>query len=259
MLVVITLISMLFAITVPAVCRHARAAARPRVRTICGKFSWGCRTTPIAKTTGCAAATSIGSRDGAVTEVGWVADCVSIGTLPGKMLCPSNEAQVSRTISRCSTATPRPGSARYRTSWDRPRGRTQMERRRSNPCRKILGEWSGGGCADAGGRCAERHYFQGDLRARLQYQFRSELVAGSRGRVVGRKREHEELQRFSGPPVPGDEKPTLERHFTTGPLNRAKLDRSGVASSIVPLLGDAAAEQGIPAGGLWAMLRPASD
>ena len=36
-------------------------------------------------------------RDDAVTEVGWVADCVATGTLPGKMLCPSNESKVSRT------------------------------------------------------------------------------------------------------------------------------------------------------------------
>ena len=32
-------------------------------------------------------------RDGAATEVGWVADLVSQGSTPGKMLCPSNMAR----------------------------------------------------------------------------------------------------------------------------------------------------------------------
>jgi prepilin-type N-terminal cleavage/methylation domain-containing protein/prepilin-type processing-associated H-X9-DG protein len=36
--------------------------------------------------------------DGAVTEVGWVADMVKMGTPAGKMLCPSNPAQVSDTF-----------------------------------------------------------------------------------------------------------------------------------------------------------------
>ena len=35
--------------------------------------------------------------DGAVTEVGWVADLVKQGILPGKLLCPSNPAQLSET------------------------------------------------------------------------------------------------------------------------------------------------------------------
>ena len=32
-----------------------------------------------------------------MTEVGWVADLVQQGTPPGKMLCPSNPAQISQT------------------------------------------------------------------------------------------------------------------------------------------------------------------
>ena len=36
-------------------------------------------------------------RDGAVTEIGWVADLVSAGTPVGKMLCPSNAAKGSKT------------------------------------------------------------------------------------------------------------------------------------------------------------------
>ena len=37
-------------------------------------------------------------RDGAVTEVGWVADLVQLSIPVGKMLCPSNPAQVSETF-----------------------------------------------------------------------------------------------------------------------------------------------------------------
>ena len=35
-------------------------------------------------------------RDGAVTEVGWVADLVRSGTHAGKLLCPSNPATAAR-------------------------------------------------------------------------------------------------------------------------------------------------------------------
>jgi prepilin-type processing-associated H-X9-DG protein len=36
-------------------------------------------------------------RDGAVTEIGWVADLVNVGTPVGKMLCPSNSAKIAKT------------------------------------------------------------------------------------------------------------------------------------------------------------------
>ena len=36
-------------------------------------------------------------RDGAVTEIGWVADLVNVGTPVGRMLCPSNSAKIAKT------------------------------------------------------------------------------------------------------------------------------------------------------------------
>jgi prepilin-type N-terminal cleavage/methylation domain-containing protein len=238
MLVVITLISVLFAITVPAVlsaresgrattCKNnlrqifmglSNHADRKNDRMCSGNFDW--------------------VRDGAVTEVGWVADCVAIGTLPGKMLCPSNESKVSRTYFALFNNTGA-GFSSLSNKLGSPEGKYPDGRPKANPCRKLLGEWSGGGGAMAPGADRRDLIFKEIFEPGFNTNFvaswwlvRSGVLLDANGNMTS--------SNGSGPPSSGDSKPTLERHFTSGPLNRAKLDRSGVASSIVPLLGDAA-------------------
>jgi len=77
-------------------------------------------------------------RDGAVTEVGWVADLVNSGTHVGKLLCPSNPATVSETYNDLLNATPPQNNCVDVVGSPpitQPDG-TEL----TNPCRRIITE-----------------------------------------------------------------------------------------------------------------------
>ena len=238
MLVVITLISMLFAITVPAVMSARESGRAATCKNNLRQIFMGLSNHADRKSDRMCSGNFDWVRDGAVTEVGWVADCVTIGTLPGKMLCPSNEAQVSRTYFALFNNTGA-GFSPLSNKLGSPEGKYPDGTPKANPCRKLLGEWSGGGSPMPAGADRRDLIFKEIFEPGFNTNFvatwwlvRSGVLLDGNGNMMS--------SNGSGPPVDGGAKPTLERHFTSGPLNRARLDRSGVASSIVPLLGDAA-------------------
>ena len=170
-------------------------------------------------------------RDGCVTEVGWVADLAGVGTFPGKMLCPSNQVQVSRTYahllnSNASTFSPLSNKA------GSPEGRQPDGTPKVNVCRRILGTWSGGSALAPGParrELVEKQIFLPGYNTNYcasWWLVRSGVALDPSGNIYSAAG-HTPLN-------------TLERHCTLGPLNRAKLDSSGVPSSMVPFLGDAA-------------------
>jgi prepilin-type processing-associated H-X9-DG protein len=91
-------------------------------------------------------------RDGAVTETGWVADLVNVGTPVGKMLCPSNSAKVAKTYNdllganASSFATDSCVNRLGSLPQTMPDGSTWL-----NPCRQIATSFPGG---QSGGRQA---------------------------------------------------------------------------------------------------------
>jgi len=99
LLVVIAIIGILVGLLTPAI-NAARSAAR----------SAQCQNNLRQIGTGLQAFATVSNRgklcsgnfdwagDGAVTDVGWVADLVESGILPGTLLCPTNEARTSVTI-----------------------------------------------------------------------------------------------------------------------------------------------------------------
>jgi len=96
MLVVITIIGILTAILFPAL-QAARESAR---RTACAnnlrQFGVAMLSRVSRRDDFCSGAFSW-ALDGAVTEIGWVADLVDAEVPVGKMLCPSNPAQIAET------------------------------------------------------------------------------------------------------------------------------------------------------------------
>ena len=77
--------------------------------------------------------------EGAVTDIGWVDDCVDRGVPVGEMLCPANPAQASEVLNQMLTAE----SSAFGDCVDeigRPHGVAVDGTPLINPCRKILEE-----------------------------------------------------------------------------------------------------------------------
>jgi prepilin-type N-terminal cleavage/methylation domain-containing protein/prepilin-type processing-associated H-X9-DG protein len=230
MLVVITLITILVAITVPALSSARESARAATCKNNLRQFWIGLST--VADRTGRYGSGAFDwQRDGAPTEVGWVADLVNTGTPPGKMLCPSNTVQVSRTYAHLLTGSGNfSPTSKYAGS---PEGRMLDGTPKVNPCRRILGAWSGGAAIEPGParrELVERTIFLPGYNTNYcasWWMVRSGVTLDQSGNLFS-----------AGGHTPLS---TLERHCTLGPLMRAKLDGSGVTSSIIPLLADAAA------------------
>jgi prepilin-type N-terminal cleavage/methylation domain-containing protein/prepilin-type processing-associated H-X9-DG protein len=230
LLVVITVITILAAITLPALSSARESARAATCKNNLRQFWIGLSV--VADRTGRFASGAFDwQRDGCPTEIGWVADLVNTGTLPGKMLCPSNPAQVSRTYAYLLTADGSKFSPSSNSAGS-PEGRTPDGAPKVNPCRRILGRWSGGGAIAPGParrEIVEKQIFLPGYNTNYcasWWLVRSGVSVDASGNL----KSHGGLSPLS----------TLERHCTLGPLMRARLDGSGVTSSIVPLLADAA-------------------
>ena len=229
LLVVISIISLLVAITVPAIsaaresarmstCKHNQhqlwvgfASHADRTGKYCsGAFNW--------------------RGDGAVTEVGWVSDLVKQGTIPGKLLCPSNPLQLSDTYNdllyatdtSIFTATCLPLETAKGTQGTTLPDGTAVE----NPCRKILTGNGGAMMAvgDARREVVEKLVYEPGYNT--NYTASWYLVRGQPLLSGGRLRTNSTCT----PSI-------LERHSTLGPLPRAVADSGGVPQSTVPFLG----------------------
>lgn len=137
-LVVVTIISMLAALLIPAI-NVARATAR---RTVCAnnlrQIALGLHERASRKSDGTFCSGAFHWRyDGAVTEVGWVADLVEAQMEIGKMTCPSSEARLSQTYADLYNLDVAAGSSCVNYFGAQPitqaDGSTVM-----NPCRRIL-------------------------------------------------------------------------------------------------------------------------
>ncbi len=83
-------------------------------------------------------------RDGAVTEIGWVADLAKLGTLPGKMLCPSNAESINITYDSLLNETDLSKFSCKSNKSGGPPGKFPDGSPNVNPCRKLLGDYPGG-------------------------------------------------------------------------------------------------------------------
>ena len=99
LLVVITIIGMLLALLLPALNSARESARSSACQNNLRQFFVGFSARASQDRSG---ALSTGAfdwrRDGCVVETGWVADLVNSGVPVGKMLCPSNPAQISETF-----------------------------------------------------------------------------------------------------------------------------------------------------------------
>jgi type II secretory pathway pseudopilin PulG len=167
--------------------------------------------------------------DGCVTETGWVADLVSEGTPVGKLLCPSNPAQISQTynqllsVDTASFTNCVNGLGSLPTT--SPSGDPVV-----NPCREIH---SAGLAPNSEPRRAhvEAKIFDRDFNTNYTaswFLVRGEVVVnGTSGNLMAK--------------VAGCGTGLRSRNSTRGPLRTSDVDNAAVSASAVPLLGDASA------------------
>ena len=94
MLVVIAIIGILIALALPALNMARAAAKKAACQSNLRQFGVGMYTYADRHKQFCSGAFDW-ERDGAVTEVGWVADLVNNGIGVGDMLCPANSHRIS--------------------------------------------------------------------------------------------------------------------------------------------------------------------
>lgn len=165
------------------------------------------------------------SRDGAVTEVGWVADMVNTKIPVGDMLCPSNPAEMSETIHQLLTLTDS-GTDCVDLRGEVPRtGRDGVAV--SNPCRAILDQ----GIAVGQPRASI-------IQNRVIKDFYNTNFAASWFLVRSAVKLDASGNLLPGNPACGDD--LRSRNVTRGPLRLPELDRALAPSTTIPFLGDGA-------------------
>ncbi|MCE9607343.1 MAG: DUF1559 domain-containing protein [Planctomycetia bacterium] len=156
-------------------------------------------------------------RDGAVTEVGWVADMVHQGTSPGDMLCPSSPQKLSNVYAQMLTFDPTGNpcaDSLGKADQTMPDGTVVP-----NPCRAIFTASDKGKMLD---ELLLAKKFNTNYAAGW-FLVRSEVDIDNRGLLVNKK--------------PTCAKTPRERGCTFGPLAMSKIGGYRVTSSIVPLMG----------------------
>jgi competence protein ComGC len=162
-------------------------------------------------------------RDGAVTEVGWVADLVNQGIPVGRMLCPANPALVAETFNDLLTepVTVSPCVDRL----GKPPSRLPDGTEQVNPCRQILTASLRPG-SEARRQLVEQQILNKFFNTNYTASWllvRSRPLLDANGNVTSRK--------------PNCQNSLLSRTATAGPLNRTTLDSADTPASNVPMLG----------------------
>lgn len=233
MLVVISIIGILVAILLPALGLAREEARKTTCQSNLRQFGVGMQAYATTHDSAFCSGNFDWANDGAVTEIGWVADAMAGGIIPGKLTCPSNEGQASESFEFLLTANAttfggdtcvnRAGS----TAKQLPDGTFQL-----NACREII---ESAALVNGGTPARQSHV---DVRI-FQAGYNTNYTASwfmVRGGVVLDASGNPKPS-FAGCASPAD---LSNRTYCMGPLRQAFLDSSKAPGMLVPLLGDGA-------------------
>lgn len=228
LLTVVTIIGILVAITLPALNIARESARGTACRSNLREFGIGFQAHAGRFQGQLCSGAFDWRRDGAVTEVGWVADLVKQGTAVGEMLCASNLAKTSETYNDLLTA----DTAAFDTCLDRlgqqggtdPSGAPIV-----NPCRKIAGAYTGGVVMPPG-TTARLTLIQDEI---LKKGFNTNYTASWFLVRTGLTLDTSGNLKPKAPCTASNK----DRSCTIGPLQVARSDTGVKPSGLVPLMG----------------------
>lgn len=228
LLVVISIISLLMAIILPAV----NAARENGRQTVCMNNLRQCGIGLHAYSSRHNSRLCSGAfdwlRDGPVTEVGWVADLVNDGIPTGEMLCPSNLARGSATLNdllNASTA----GAGDCVDLLGKPLETAPDGTTFGNPCRQIVDNGLTGEARRSLVETAVVGKFYNTNYTAGWFLVRSGVVIGSDGNLTTES---------DCSPKPALDQRLRSRVYTLGPMAESYSDGAASPISNVPIMGD---------------------
>lgn len=227
MLVVILIISVLVALLLPAINASREASRGSACRNHLRQFGIGMHQYADLSQYLCSGAFDW-KRDGAVTEVGWVADQVNRGMIVGQMLCPSSPYKLSEKYNDLLGLVPTGLDSCVERTGSEPKvlpdGSLTM-----NPCRKILGTYPGGTPLEAGDpmrrEIVEKEIYDKGYNSNYVaswFLVRTAPAVDQDGNLMV---------------TPGCPTSLKERACTSGPLRRSLIDAGTTPATAIPLLG----------------------
>lgn len=239
LLVVIFIIGILMALLLPAVNRARESGRRAECQNNLRQFGVGFAEFAQTHNDALCSGAFDWERDGAVTQVGWVADLVNSNIQVGRMLCPSNPLRLSEAFAGLVTFAPpksrNPCGIPYAgQEWDElPDGSVLP-----NPCRQIIEEGVPGNNGNSGYGPGEQERIRVINEQILARNYNSNFTASwflVRSDVV---LDDDGNLKLAHPKCGSD---IFSLNTTIGPLTRARVDTATRPSSVIPLLGDGAA------------------
>lgn len=223
MLVVISIISMLVVMLMPAIQAARESSRRVTCQNNLRQFGIGLSAHAARHGVFCSGAFDW-RRDGCVMEKGWVADLVSAGIPVGDMLCPSSDARISETFNDLLDLDTAGASScvdmRGGEGATLPDGTKEI-----NPCRKIIDDHLAAGGDERRALVEEKIY---NKKYNTNYCATWFLVRS--GTLLDESGNLKKIKSSCDATL-------LSRNSTLGPLTQARVDSTPQGTAFVPLLG----------------------
>jgi prepilin-type N-terminal cleavage/methylation domain-containing protein/prepilin-type processing-associated H-X9-DG protein len=241
LLAVIAIIGVLVALLLPAIGLAREAARDTACKSNLRQFGQGFHTYAEQHKEAFSSGGFDWLRDGAITEVGWVADLVKLNFTPGKQLCPSNTARgaqaLEQALSLDTTSALFVATGKCVSVMGPPPSKLPDGSPFYNACRYIADDSIGGkpfaGSDTATSNPARGEFVRNEVLLKgfntnytaSWFFVRNEYLLDNFGNIRNGK---------AGCAAPA----FLDRASSKGPLKRPDVDTSTTPANLIPLLGD---------------------